>query len=86
MTTLNISLPDNMKAFIDACIAEGGYNTASEYFRELVRLDQEHREQKKLEAVLLERMQGDDWEEMSQSDWASLRQELGTRLATEGKT
>ena len=86
MTTLNISLPDAMKAFIDNRIAEAGYSTASEYFRELVRLDQERREQKKLEAVLLERLQGDDWEEMSQSDWDFLRQELKTRLAAEGKT
>ena len=86
MTTLNISLPDTMKAFIDNRIAEAGYSTVSEYFRELVRLDQERREQKKLEAVLLERLQGDDWEEMSQSDWDFLRQELKTRLAAEGKT
>lgn len=86
MTTINISLPDTMKAFIDNRIAEDGYSTASEYFHELVRQDQQRKEQKRLEAVLLERLQGDDWQEMSQADWDSLRQELRARLATEGAT
>ena len=85
MTTINISLPDTMKAFIDDRIAEDGYSTASEYFLELVRQDQQRKEQKKLEAVLLERLQGDDWQEMSQPDWDSLRQELRARLAISGK-
>jgi antitoxin ParD1/3/4 len=30
MTTLNISLPDSMRAFIEEQIAQGGYSTASE--------------------------------------------------------
>ena len=37
MTTMNISLPDEMKAFIEAQIAQEGHASASEYFRALVR-------------------------------------------------
>jgi antitoxin ParD1/3/4 len=85
METMSISLPEGMKAFIDSRIAEDGYGTVSEYIRELVRLDQERREQKKLEAVLLERLEGDDWEEMSQQDWTFMRQQLEQRLAKKGK-
>lgn len=83
MTTLNISLPDNLKVFIDSRLAEGGYSTVSDYFYELVRQDQARKEQKRLEGVLLERLQGDDWEEVSPADWAGLRQELKERLANE---
>ncbi|MBI1760693.1 MAG: type II toxin-antitoxin system ParD family antitoxin [Acidobacteria bacterium] len=81
MTTLNISLPDNLKIFIDSRLAEGGYDTVSDYFHELVEQDQARKEQKRLEAVLVERLQGEDWEELSPADWVNLRQELKERLA-----
>lgn len=37
MATMNISLPDAMKAWIDEQVASGRYATASDYMRELVR-------------------------------------------------
>jgi antitoxin ParD1/3/4 len=37
MATMNISLPDSMKAFVDAEVAERGYSTSSEYVRDLIR-------------------------------------------------
>ena len=40
MTTLNISLPEPMRAYVDQQVAQGGYSTASEYIRQLVREDQ----------------------------------------------
>ncbi len=86
MTTMNISLPDSLKVFIDRRLAEEGFNTISDYFQELVRQDQARKEQKQLEAVLLERQQGDDWEELTPTDWNLLRQELQDRLAAERKS
>lgn len=41
MTTMNISLPDSLKAFVDGQVAERGYGTSSEYVRELIRKDQD---------------------------------------------
>ncbi|QMW23326.1 type II toxin-antitoxin system ParD family antitoxin [Sandaracinobacteroides saxicola] len=41
MTTMNISLPDSLKQFVDRQIAEGGFGTSSEYVRSLIRLDQD---------------------------------------------
>ena len=35
MTTMNISLPDEMKAFVEAQMATEGYASASEYLRAL---------------------------------------------------
>jgi len=41
MSTMNISLPATLKAFVDAQVTERGYGTSSEYVRELIRKDQE---------------------------------------------
>lgn len=51
MATMNISLPESLKTFIDEQVAGRGYSTSSEYVRELIRkeLDRE-----KLRNLLLE--------------------------------
>ena len=54
MATMNISLPDQMKDFVENQVSDGGYSTVSEYFRELVRKDQKQKAQEKIEALLLE--------------------------------
>ena len=41
MTTMNISLPETLKTFVDGQVAERGYGTSSEYVRELIRKDQD---------------------------------------------
>lgn len=54
MATMNISLPDTMRRFVEEELAEGGYQTASEYFRELVRERQQQKAQWKFEALIAE--------------------------------
>ncbi|WP_284616313.1 type II toxin-antitoxin system ParD family antitoxin [Aquabacterium humicola] len=44
MSTMNISLPDSLKAFVDEQVGERGYGTSSEYVRELIRRDQERQQ------------------------------------------
>lgn len=41
MSTMNISLPDSLKAFVDDQVSQRGYGTSSEYVRELIRKDQD---------------------------------------------
>ena len=41
MSTMNISLPDALKSFVDEQVSQRGYGTSSEYVRELIRRDQE---------------------------------------------
>ena len=41
MSTMNISLPDTLKSFVDDQVKSGGYGTSSEYVRELIRKDQD---------------------------------------------
>ena len=39
MSTMNISLPDTLKSFVDEQVGQRGYGTSSEYVRELIRED-----------------------------------------------
>lgn len=41
MATMNISLPDQMKAFVEAQAADGKYANSSDYVRDLIRKDTE---------------------------------------------
>lgn len=41
MSTMNISLPESLKSFVDEQVSERGYGTSSEYVRELIRKDQD---------------------------------------------
>ena len=57
MTTMNISLPEKMKEFVDGRVEAGHYGTASEYVRDLIRKDSEHEAKERnerLDALLLE--------------------------------
>lgn len=41
MSTMNISLPNTLKTFVDEQVNQRGYGTSSEYVRELIRKDQD---------------------------------------------
>lgn len=41
MSTMNISLPESLKSFVDDQVRQRGYGTSSEYVRELIRKDQD---------------------------------------------
>jgi antitoxin ParD1/3/4 len=43
MATMNISLPETLKEFVDGQVVERGYGTSSEYVRELIRKEQDRR-------------------------------------------
>lgn len=54
MTTITISLPESLKAFVDAQLATKGYGNVSEYLRSLLREAQAKEQEAGLEALLLE--------------------------------
>lgn len=41
MATMNVSLPDPMKVWVEAQTRDGRYSNASDYVRDLIRRDQE---------------------------------------------
>ena len=77
-TTMNISLPETMKTFIEERLANDGYGTVSEYIRELIRADQRRREEMKLETLLLQRLQDENVKELN---IAEVRAEAAKRVA-----
>jgi antitoxin ParD1/3/4 len=56
MTSLNISLPDPLKAYVEDRVSSGDYGTPSEFIRNLIRLDKEQR-RSRLESELLDALQ-----------------------------
>lgn len=81
MSTLNISLPDAMRAFIEEQVGKGGYSTASEYVRDLVREAQRRDAQQRLEALLLEGLSSEA-SELTADDWEEIRRAALQRLTT----
>lgn len=41
MSTMNISLPNTLKSFVEERVSQGLYGTTSEYLRELIRKDKD---------------------------------------------
>jgi len=80
MTTLNISLPEAMRVFIEEQIAKGGYSTASEYIRDLIRQAQKQSQQEKLEAMILEGVDSGEPIEITDEWWEQKRAHLTTRF------
>ena len=56
MTSLNISLPDPLKAYVEDRVASGDFGTPSEFIRNLIRQDKEQR-RSRIESELLEALQ-----------------------------
>lgn len=54
MSTMNISLPDSMKRFVDQQVREGDYAGASDYVRDLVRREQRAAAEAKLRRLIAE--------------------------------
>jgi antitoxin ParD1/3/4 len=44
MAQMNISIPENLKAFVESRVADGDYASSSDYLHDLVRQDQRERE------------------------------------------
>ena len=80
METINISLPESMKHFVDEQVAAGAYSSVSAYICALVREDQKRKAQERLEALLLEALDSGEPTEMTPDDWEQIRQEGLARL------
>lgn len=81
MATMNVSLPDAMKAFVEDQAAKRGFETVSEYVRSILREVQErHAERERINALLLEGLKG-PFEPMTDEDWEFIQSEAIRRAA-----
>jgi antitoxin ParD1/3/4 len=84
MKTLNISLTTELRAYIDRQVAKGGYGTASEYIRDLIRQDLIRQAEEELDAKLLEGLNSEEVE-VNEEFWRTVRGEVPREAAKAGK-
>ncbi|MBY0505185.1 MAG: type II toxin-antitoxin system ParD family antitoxin [Bryobacteraceae bacterium] len=84
MQTMNISLPDPLKEFVDHQISDGRYSSVSEYIRELIRDDEKRKAESRLEALLLEGLESEETD-LTPQDFADIRREALVRLKSRKK-
>lgn len=80
IATINISIPDTMKADVEEIIANEGYGNTSEFFRDLVRDYLRRRQERKLEALLLEGIQSGTASPLTKEDFKAIRERGLKRL------
>lgn len=76
MTSLNISLPQALKDFVEGQVEASGFSTPSEYIRALIRDDQKRHAEEKLEALLLEGLNSGEPVEITPEYWEQKRLRL----------
>ena len=76
MSTMNISLPERLKAFVDERVSTDGYSTSSEYVRELIRADQVRRAERELALLLREGLESGEGSPVNRSYWAVKRRRI----------
>ena len=79
MQSMNISLPDPLKLFVDGQISTGRYSSASEYVRELIRADEKRKAEEQLETMLLEGLSSAETA-LTQADWTAIRKEALAKI------
>ena len=79
MSTMNISLPETLKSFVDEQVNSRGFGTSSEYVRELIRKDQERLQ---LRGLLLAGASSKAAATADSPYFATLRDRIGSRTAT----
>ena len=85
MESMNISLPEPLKQFVDGQISTGRYSSASEYVRELIRADEKRKAAEELETKLLEGLRSPE-SELTKADWKAIRSEALARVQARVKT
>lgn len=74
IATINISVPDTMKAEVEEIISSEGYGNTSEFFRDLVRNYLKQRQEQKLEALLIEAVENGKFSELTKTDFEEIKE------------
>jgi antitoxin ParD1/3/4 len=82
MSTMNVSLPESLKSFVDDRVRKDGYSTSSEYVRELIRADAVRRAERDLAELLRAGLESGPAVPAGKAYWARKRKALGRRRAT----
>ena len=75
--TMNISLPEPLKKFVDGQVKEGGYSGASDYVRDLIREHQQLVAAQQLRSLIAEGLNSGAPIVADKKYWAAKRKNLG---------
>ena len=73
MTTMNVSLPDELKDFVDERVDRSGYGSTSEYVRDLIRRD---RERQQLRELIVEGIESEQVGPANEAHFDGLRSKI----------
>ncbi len=80
-TSMNVSLPETLKEYVQERVAEGIYSNPSDYVRALIRTDMKRRGREELEALLLEGLNSGEPEEVTEEYLAALDRDIAEMFA-----
>jgi antitoxin ParD1/3/4 len=86
MSSVSISLPDDLRAFVERRAEEQGYRTVSDYFRDLVLNDQKRQGEARLEKLLLEGLNSGESIEVTAEYIGAKIQRLVEQHSNQGKS
>lgn len=81
MTTMNLSLPDELNSFVEAQSAQEGHASAEDYVRSLIREAQKRQARQELEARLREAIETGPATPLTRADWDDLERRVWERHA-----
>lgn len=85
IATINISLPDTLKREVEEIIASEGYGNTSEFFRDLVRDYLKTRQERRLEALLLEGLESGKATPLTKTDFEEIKRRGLERIKNKAK-
>jgi antitoxin ParD1/3/4 len=83
LTSMNISLPESLREFVDEQVARGGFSSASEYVRQLIR---EAQENATAEAKLLKAIERGGRIELTDEYWRQKDSRVADLLRKKSRT
>ena len=86
MSSVSISLPDSLRAFVERRAEEQGYETVSDYFRDLILKDQQRQGEARLEKLLVEGLNSGEPIEVTPEYIGTKLQRLVEQHANQGKS
>ncbi|MGK7892785.1 MAG: type II toxin-antitoxin system ParD family antitoxin [Xenococcus sp. (in: cyanobacteria)] len=81
MKSINISLPEEMRIYVEEQVTSGSYSTTSEYICQLIRQDRQRKAEKHLEQLLVEGLNSGEATPMTAEDWTEIRQAVKNKIA-----
>jgi len=81
MDSLTVTLPADMKEFVEGEARAAGFATADEYVRAVLRNEQQRKAREKIDGLLLEGVHSGPASPMTPQDWDEIRSEVRERHA-----